>query len=180
MNTKPIQRSQRGVTWVETCVVLTILGLTSGAAVPAMGKLIDTRRLEGTAVQFATDVQLARSEAVARNQPVRIALFNGALGSCYVVHTGAAGQCTCNAAAAAVCTGGAREIKTADLPASRGVTLAANTSSVLFDPLHGTSTPSATFRVLGRQGQAIHQVINVMGRVRSCTPTGGVAGYPAC
>ena len=54
------------------------------------------------------------------------------------------------------------------------------TASVLFDPLHGTSTPSATFRILGRQGKAIHQVINVMGRVRSCTPTGGVAGYPNC
>ncbi len=174
------RQTQRGVTWVETCVVLTILGLASGAAVPAMGNLIDARRLEGTAVQFATDVQFARSEAVARNQPVRISLYATPQGSCYVVHTGAANQCACAGSTPATCTSPAREIKTVALASNQGVTLAANTASVLFDPLHGTSTPSATFRVLGRNGRAIHQVINVMGRVRSCTPAGGVAGYPMC
>ena len=145
-----------------------------------MGGLIDSRRLEGAAVQFATDVQFARSEAVARNQPVRISLFATAQGSCYVVHTGAGALCPCTGASPAVCSGDAREIKTVALPSGEGVTLAANAASVLFDPMHGTSTPSATFRILGRQGKAIHQVINVMGRVRSCTPTGGVAGYPNC
>ena len=173
-------RPQRGVTWIETCVVLAILGVTSSAAVPAMGNLMDARRLEGTAVQFATDVHFARSEAVARNLPVRVSLFGTAQGSCYVVHTGASGQCQCTGSTAATCAGQAREIKSVELPASQGVTLTANTASVLFDPLHGTSSPSATIRILGRQGRAIHQVINVMGRVRSCTPAGGVPGYPVC
>lgn len=173
-------KQQRGVTWLETCVVLTILGIASGAALPAMGSLIDARRLEGAAVQFATDVQFARSEAVARNQPVRISLFANAQGACYVVHTGLSGQCSCAGSAPATCIGTAREIRTVELASNQGVTLAANTASVLFDPLHGTSTPAATFRVVGRQGRAIHQVINVMGRVRSCTPAGGVPGYPSC
>lgn len=171
---------QRGVTWIETCIVLAILGVTCGAAVPAMGSLMDARRLEGTAVQFATDVHYARSEAVARNLPVRVSVFGTAHGSCYVVHTGSGGQCRCNASAAATCTGQAREIKSVELPASQGVTLAANTASVLFDPLHGTSSPAATVRIFGRQGRAIHHVINVMGRVRSCTPAGAVPGYPTC
>ena len=180
MKTQTSRTTQRGVTWLETCIVLAILGVTSSAAVPAMGGLIDARRLEGTAVQFATDVQFARSEAVARNQPVRISLFATAQGSCYVVHTGASALCPCTGAAPAVCTGAASEIKTVALPSGEGVTLAANAASVLFDPMHGTSTPSATFRVLGRHGRAIHQVINVMGRVRSCTPAGTVPGYPVC
>ncbi|MEQ1804908.1 MAG: GspH/FimT family pseudopilin [Burkholderiaceae bacterium] len=173
-------QQQRGVTWVETCVVLAILGVVSGAALPEMGKLLDARRLEGAAVQFATDVQFARSEAVARNQPVRLSVFAGPQSTCYALHTGQSNQCTCVDSGPAVCTGSAREIKSIALPASQGVTLAANTGSVLFDPLHGTSTPTATFRILGRRGQAIHQVINVMGRVRSCTPAGGVPGYPNC
>ncbi len=171
---------QSGATWIETCVVLVIIGVVTAQAAPSMGSLIDARRLEGSAVQFATDVQYARSEAIARNQPVRITLQNSAQGSCYVLHTGPSAQCTCNNSAPAVCVGEAREIRTVVLPADRGVAFTASTASVAFDPLHGTSTPTATFRVLGRQGRTIHQVINVMGRVRSCTPTGGVPGYPNC
>ncbi len=171
---------QSGVTWIETCVVLVILGVVTAQAAPSMASLIDARRLEGSAVQFATDVQYARSEAIARNQPVRITLQNSAQGSCYVLHTGPSAQCACNNSSPAACVGEAREIRTVVLPADRSVTFTASTASVAFDPLHGTSTPTATFRVLGRQGRTIHQVINVMGRVRSCTPTGGVPGYPNC
>jgi type IV fimbrial biogenesis protein FimT len=50
----------------------------------------------------------------------------------------------------------------------------------LFDPLHGTSSPTATLRVLGMNGRAVHHVINLMGRVRSCSPSTTVPGYPAC
>ena len=171
---------QRGVSWIETCAVMAVLGVLSSQAIPAMGGLIDARRLEGAAVQFATDVHFARTEAVARNQGVRMSLHNAALGSCYVLHTGLSAQCACTSDAPATCTGDAREIKTIFLPALKGVAISSNSASVLFDPLHGTSTPSATFRVSGRSGRTIHQVINVMGRVRSCTPTGGVAGYVTC
>ena len=40
--------------------------------------------------------------------------------------------------------------------------------------------PTGTLRVLGSQGRAVHHVINVMGRVRSCTPLGAMPGYRAC
>jgi type IV fimbrial biogenesis protein FimT len=53
-------------------------------------------------------------------------------------------------------------------------------ASVLFDPLHGTSTPAGTWRVIGTGGRAVHHVINVMGRVRSCSPQAAVPGYRAC
>lgn len=171
---------QRGITWVETTVVLAVLAVVTGQAAPSLARFIDARRLDGAATQLATDLQAARVESVARNQPVRLTLQQAADGSCYMLHTGLAAQCTCTVSGPAVCGGDAREIRTVDLPARDGVSLAANTASVLFDPLHGTSTPSATFRVLGRHGRAIHHVVNVMGRVRSCSPASNVAGYPAC
>lgn len=171
---------QRGITWVETTIVMAVAAIVTGQAAPSLARFIDARRLEGVATQFATEVQSARIESVARNQPVRLTLHQSAQGSCYVVHTGLAAQCTCTGSGPAVCAGDAREIRTVVLQAGDGIALAANTTSVLFDPLHGTSTPSATFRVLGRHGRAIHHVVNVMGRVRSCTPAGSVAGYPTC
>ncbi len=172
--------SQRGVTLVEACIVMAVLGIISASAAPGMQGLIDTRRLDGAATQLATDIHYVRSEAVARNQPVRLSIHSNPDTSCYVIHTGLSAQCGCAAAGPAVCTGGAEQIKTVVLAAAQRVSLQANVGSVLFDPLHGTSTPTGTLRVLGSQGRAVHHVINVMGRVRSCSPSNTMPGYRAC
>ncbi|MBC8058386.1 MAG: GspH/FimT family pseudopilin, partial [Rhizobiales bacterium] len=145
-------RAQRGVTLIEACVVLAVVAIVAGSAAPAMQGLIDARRLEGAATQLATDIQFIRSEAVARNEPLRLSLHDTAAGSCYVIHTGDAGQCDCAAPGLAQCSGAAQQIKTARLQAAERVRLQANVGSVLFDPLHGTSTPSGTLRVIGTNG----------------------------
>ena len=179
--TKATRRSQRGVTLIETCIVTVISAIVASSALPGMQGLIENRRVDGVATQLATDIQWVRSEAVARNQPVRLTLHAGAGSSCYVVHTGPADACTCNGAGPAVCTGAAaREIRTVVLPAAGKVSLEGNVGSILFDPMHGTSTPAGTLRVLGAQGRAVHHVVNVMGRVRSCSPLRSVPAYRAC
>jgi type IV fimbrial biogenesis protein FimT len=176
---KPLKQ-QRGVTLVEAAIVLAVLGIVTTSAAPGMTGLLDSRRLDGTATQLATDIQYTRTEAVARNQPVRLSFHTSADASCWVIHTGLSAQCTCTAAGPAQCSGDAEQIKTVSLPAAQRVSVQANVASVLFDPLHGTSTPTGTLRVLGPQGRAVHHVINVMGRVRSCSPLSTVPGYRAC
>lgn len=171
---------QRGVTLIEACIVMAISSVVIGTTVPGMQGLLDGRRLGGTAAQLATDIQYVRSEAVARNRAVRLSFHTAADASCYVVHTGTAAQCACGSTGPAVCDAGADEIKTVHLPAAERVGLQTNVGSVLFDPLHGTSTPTGTLRVIGTQGREVHHVINIMGRVRSCTPSGAVPGYRAC
>jgi type IV fimbrial biogenesis protein FimT len=52
--------------------------------------------------------------------------------------------------------------------------------SLTFDPVRGTVTPTATLRVEARDGKAIHQIVNLLGRVRSCSPQGLLAGERAC
>ena len=176
--------SQRGVTLIESCVVMVISAIAASTALPGMQGLIETRRVDGVATQLATDIQWVRSEAVARNQAVRLTLHaasSGSGGSCYVIHTGPADACVCDRSGPAQCSGeGAREIRTVVLPAADRVSLEGNVESVLFDPMHGTSTPTGTLRVLGAQGRAVHHVINVMGRVRSCSPQRSVPAYRAC
>ena len=171
---------QRGVTLIEACIVVSIAGVVLGTAVPGMQSLLDGRRLGGAAHQLATDVQYVRTEAVVRNQPVRLSFLTAADATCYVVHTGATAQCNCDASGPAVCSGGAEEIKTVRLTAADRVSIDANVASILFDPLHGTSTPTGTLRIVGTQGREVHHVVNIMGRVRSCTPDGAVPGYRAC
>ena len=171
---------QRGVTLIEAGIVLAVIAIAAGAAAPGMRDLIDARRLDGAATQLATDIQFIRTEAVARNEALRLSFHATSAGSCYVVHTGNADQCSCVAAGPAQCSGAAREVKTVTIAAAERVTLQANAASVLFDPLHGTSTPTGTLRLTGAGGRAIHHVINVMGRVRSCSPQAAVPGYRAC
>ena len=175
-----LTRRQRGITLVEACAVISIGSILAAAAAPNLLGLIDSRRLDGVATLLATDIQFVRSEAVARNLPVRLSFYANTEGSCYVVHTGNAEQCDCDTRGPASCSGDARQIKTVALTAADRVSLQTNVGSVLFDPLHGTSTPTGTLRVIGQKGRAVHHVINVMGRVRSCSPQGAMPGYRAC
>ena len=179
---RPLQnsRAQRGVTLVEAGVVLAITAILASTAAPGMQDLIDTRRLDGAATQLATDIQFVRTEAVARNQTLRLSFHATATGSCYVIHSGAAADCVCNATGPALCSGAAREIRTVSVAGADRLSLQANVASVLFDPLHGTSTPTGTLRLAGSRGRAIHHVINIMGRVRSCSPQAAMPGYRAC
>ena len=169
---------QRGLTLVESVVVLSVVSIGAAIAVPNLRSSFDLRRLEGHASQLATDLQLARNEAIARNRGVRLSWY--ASTSCYVIHTGAATQCSCTPEGSGRCEGGATLVRSVGWTAADRVSLASNTASIVFDPLHGTASPSATWRVTGADGRAIHHIINVMGRVRSCSPLGTVPGQRAC
>jgi type IV fimbrial biogenesis protein FimT len=168
------------VTLIEATVAMAVTAVLASTAAPNMQDLLDTRRLDGAATQLATDIQFVRSTAVAHNQPVRLSFRPSAAGSCYVIHTGPADACECAAAGPAVCSADAREIKTVTIASVDHVTLAANVGSVLFDPLHGTSSPTGTLRLIGTRDRAVHHIINIMGRVRSCSPNAAMPGYRAC
>lgn len=180
MNATPRPAAQRGITLIETAIVVVITTIVAASAAPSLQRLIDARRLEGAAVQLAADIQFVRTEAVARNEAVRMSFHATTDGSCYVIHTGAANACSCAAAGPAQCSGTAQEIRTATLATADRVSLQANAGSLLFDPLHGTSSPTGTLRLIGTNDRAIHHVVNVMGRVRSCSPLAAVPGYRAC
>lgn len=180
MKTTSRSAAQRGVTLIEAAIVLAVTTIVASAAAPGLQRVIDARRLDGAATQLAADIQFVRTEAVARNEPLRLSFHAIATGSCYVIHTGAADQCSCAASGPAQCSGGAREIRTVTLAATDRVGLQANAGSLLFDPLHGTSSPTGTLRLTGANNRAIHHIVNIMGRVRSCSPQAAVPGYRAC
>jgi type IV fimbrial biogenesis protein FimT len=174
------QRRQRGLTLLELGVVVAIAAIVAAAAAPSFSALIDSRRLDSAATRLAADIQLVRGEAIARNRSLRLSVVSSADASCWIVHTGAATDCRCGIDAGAVCVGDARAIKGVVLPSSERVSVAGNVASIAFDPLHGTSTPTGTLRLVGARGRAVHHVVNVVGRVRSCSPDGAVPGYSPC
>lgn len=169
----------RGLSLIECLITLAILLVVLGSALPGFGKLSERRHLEGVAAQLATDVKHTRSLAVAHDGGQRISFRSEAAGSCYVVHDGPADACRCDAGGSTQCANGATARRAVFFPASGPVQVRANIGSILFHPVHGTSTPTGTLRVVARSGTAVHQVVNLMGRTRACSPN-GAAGYPVC
>lgn len=172
--------SQRGITLVEVVMATTVMAIAAASAAPSFQRFIDKQRLDGAAAQLASDIQFTRAEAVLRNTGLRLRLQSSPWGSCYVIHTGAAGQCECPASGPAQCSGDAQALKTVQLRGTDNITLAGNVSSILFDPLHGTASPTATLNLTVASGAVVRHIVNVMGRVRTCSPQGSAAGYVAC
>src|SRR5512145_2489053 len=97
-----------------------------------------------------------------------------------MVHTGPAADCRCGGSGVAACAGDSELLRAVAPDAKGDVQVRSASRSVAFDPLKGTVTPTATLRVESRDGRAIHQVVNLLGRVRSCSPVGRSAGELAC
>jgi type IV fimbrial biogenesis protein FimT len=167
-----------GFTLVEAAIVVAVCAVTAVATAPHLRSLLDLRRLTGSAAEVAADLQLARHAAIARNQPIRWTWH--AAQACYVLHTGSATQCACGESGPALCQGGAQQLRTVRWSAADRLTLQTNAASIAFDPLHGTASPTATLRLGAADGRAIHHIVNVMGRVRSCSPLAAVPGQPTC
>jgi type IV fimbrial biogenesis protein FimT len=175
-----LRRAQAGVTLVESTVATALAAVITTLAAPGFEDAIQRRHLEGAASQLETDLHLVRAAAVARHTPLRVSFESTAAGSCYVIHTGAAGACQCNGGDAPVCEPGAQAERSVRFAAGDRVGLTANVRSVLFDPVKGTSTPAATVQFTSRNGAQVRQVVNIMGRVRSCTPNAALPGIKRC
>ena len=172
---------RRGLSLVELLCTLAISALLLGGALPLLNDLRLGQRLQAAAALLETDIHFARSSAISTHQPVRLvvqALQAG--GSCYLLHTGASGACECTSLQQARCDAGAQLLRIEVLPPAAGVTLAGLAHPLVFDGRKATVTPTATLRLASRDGRAIHQVVNIMGRVRSCSPAGSVGGLRPC
>lgn len=175
-----ILRRQRGVTAVESLIVVFVLAILIGVGAPSLHGQRERQELIGVAAQLETDVHLARSEAVARNRTVRLTLKEGGGASCYLIHEGTVPSCSCAEVERSACPVDGAVVRALVLPAGARVQLRSAVRSMVFDPLKGTVTPTATIKAESADGSALHQVVSITGRVRSCTPQGRVAGVAAC
>ena len=169
---------QRGVSLIETVMTTAVLAVASGTLLPSLSGMAQRHRLEGAVAQLETEMQYARGLAVMERRAVRFTFRADANQSCYVIHTGGPNACVCHGEAT-VCTGTAEALRTVAYTTGGGLQVASNSSSFMFDPVKGTVTPTATIQLGNARGDALRLVVNILGRVRSCTPT-GMTGHRAC
>lgn len=170
---------QRGLSMVESMVTLTATLVALGSALPTLEQTRQRRHLDGLSAQLETDIQHARSLAVAQNRNLRLSFQADNAGSCWIVHSGAADACSCAADGSAQCQAGSEALRSERLPAGHPVQLSSNVRSMIFDTTKGTVSPTGTLRLLARDGREVRLVVNIMGRVRACSPQADM-GYRAC
>jgi type IV fimbrial biogenesis protein FimT len=173
-------RKQSGISLVESLISIAVTLIAVGTTAPGFDSARAAHRIKGAAAQLETDIQQARSMAVTSNKSMRISFKADNNGTCYIVHNGSSTACTCDARGAAICTGGATAVRSVRFEASQQVQVTSNSASLVFDAAKGTVSPTATMRLVGEGGRGLNLVINVMGRVRTCSPSKTIPGYPKC
>jgi type IV fimbrial biogenesis protein FimT len=181
LSRQPARRAHsRGLTLVESLAAMATMAIMLGSSLPSLSQMRDRRHLEGMATQISTDIHHARSLAVAHAASVRFSVQQHADGACYVIHTGHAGDCACTSNGQTQCRPGAQALRVVGFDAATPVRLTSTSANMLFDADRGTVTPTGTLRLSLRDGRGLNQVVNIMGRVRTCSRSGKVPGYPAC
>jgi type IV fimbrial biogenesis protein FimT len=192
-----MMRRLRGFTLVELMMVIALVAVLLALAAPSFYGLILTQRLKSVTAQLETDLQFARSEAAGRNVPVQVRFSRNASTSCYVVFTGAEGQCNCtNPPATPVCpaTATVKEIRTVEVPTSLGVSVIANPTvdEFGFDPATGAIRLAASDAIIDPAApfvidsaidstRTLRVVVKMSGRPGMCAPAGStVTGVAAC
>lgn len=173
--------TRHGFTLVELLVVIGILAILVSLAAPSFADFLQRQRLQGHASEMTTNIQYARSEAVARNRSTRISFATDTGGTCYLLHTGAAADCTCSSNGTAQCSNTAAVVlKSVSLTTASGVAVSANVTTMLFDQVRGTASPAGSINFTDNTGNTIRHIVNIMGRTRTCSPDGAVSGYKPC
>jgi type IV fimbrial biogenesis protein FimT len=173
----------RGFTILELMAVVAVLAVLAALAAPSFAEFLSKRRVDGVASELVTDLQYARSEAVSRNEAVRLTFGT----DCYVIHralvpSSSATVATCTRTSKSV-TPAAAEIKTVQLATGQPLTIEPAVAFFEFEPVRGTalndlSPPAAgSVDVRSTSGTAwrLRAMLTLMGRPATCSPSG--SGY---
>ncbi|MCV2355582.1 GspH/FimT family pseudopilin [Paucibacter sp. B2R-40] len=170
----------RGFSLVELCVCVAVPAILMAMALPSLAQLKQRQRLELVAQTMMANLQEARSEAVSRADAVQLRFSRHAGGSCYILHTGASGQCQCEANGQAVCAANERVLKLEWIPSDQNIAVRANVANMSFQARQGAVTSTGSIDISSNNGETIRHVVSIAGRVRSCSPTGELHLFPRC
>jgi prepilin-type N-terminal cleavage/methylation domain-containing protein len=127
-------RRARGLTMVEMMVVVAIAAVILTLTAPSMRDFLARQRVAAINAELVTDLQLARSEAIARNRDVQIVFrVQSDAMTCYTIQTTGttSGRCDCRKPIGSACLNSdgtpvaleVEEIKTVQVDRSTTVTL---------------------------------------------------------
>jgi len=177
---RPLSFVSAGFSLIDGLVATSVVAILAGIAATSASDSRARQLLLGAATELEADLQQAHAWAQVLNAPIRLSFEAAEGGSCYVIHTGPTQDCSCLSPQGAACEAGATPLRTVRFDGPQGLQVSANVRSLTLDPLRGTLSPTGTVKMTAANGAAVHQVINLTGRIRTCSPTPGLAGFKAC
>lgn len=181
--------SARGFTLIEMVVTIAVLGILLAIAAPQFNLYFEKFRTKRAAETLSGNLIRAKTEAVKRNQVVRLVITASDGGAiwCYGMTTAADCDCTVAVPGADSCFLD-DNVETAESSANyRGISLVDTdgdeiTSMIFsFDNIRGTVGPN-TVAFVSDNGYETHTVVSPQGRIKSCSPSGNYigGGYTEC
>jgi type IV fimbrial biogenesis protein FimT len=183
-----VARHESGFTLIELMVTLAVMAILAVVAAPNMQAFLDKNRVVGAAEAIYAQMQAARSEAVKQSADM-VVVFSSGTAWCAGFSRATGTPCDCTAAvdagdACAVLADGVNPVlKVVSSTAFSGVTLAGGApAQVTFNGVRGTvpTTETGVIQVESGLGRQMQVQVNAIGRVRLCSPSGSVGGYPSC
>lgn len=196
------QGQSPGFTLVELLIAISVVAILLSLGVPGFRNFILMQRLKSINAQLVTDLHLARSEAAARNEWVRIAFNGDATLTCYTIYASGSladqSRCDCLRGPGAACSTvpSFREVRTVQVPRADGVAIevvsdSVSNTGVAFDPSNGrirsfawvsNGVPLDSFktRTTIDTARTLQTEVTGTGRVNVCAPASTSVGAPAC
>jgi Tfp pilus assembly protein FimT len=194
------------VTVIEMMVVVVVAAIILALAAPSLREFLARQRVAAVNAELVTDLQFARSEAVARNRPVYVTFRTDPRAgsppmSCYTIHTlGTVGNCDCRKPLGTACQNVAElvEIKTVQVldsttvgfqpPAWPANRLGFNSTQGLAFWSGHLSTDAdyvadwQDFRIGVESSVSgkLRTSVGITGRPQVCSPDGSFRGVPRC
>lgn len=183
----PSARAGHGFTMVELMIAVAIVAIVLTLAAPSFTGFMAKKRVEGVISELNTDLQYARSEAVARNKTVRVTFGTG----CYVITDypdSSSPASTCSQTSTPTLGAGAGLVKQVQLQSGASASFSPlNSLSYLeFDPVRGiatfsTGSASGSVDVVSSIGSwQLRATVTAVGSMSVCSPGGSVPGYTSC
>ena len=173
--------SQQGVTLIELVITLFIMAVLLTFALPAFTELLAESRLKAATSALYLKLYQARSEAIKRNQRMRVTFMvsDGGATWCYGMKTDAA--CDCTVAGSCQIDGAEKTVNSTEFPGV-GIDLHISAPGDHFTFENIRWITAGTFghvRFNMADGGQTRIIVSRMGRVRLCSPagSGNIAGY---
>lgn len=192
----------KGFTLIELLVTVVVLGVLLAMAVPSMNGFFEKRRIIGATEAVFSQLQFARSEAIARSADVYVSFSTDGSTTWSVGVSNVAGcvPTVTNPTAATACTllvddgDGTTDDRVLNVLTSAAypgvsmgndsggaVSFSGGVSQLTFNSVRGTATNGTVYLYYGTDYE-MRVISSTIGRVRICSPTGAknVAGYASC